>query len=463
MRRRDLVNSGRSWTLIALAITACDSWLVAARAAENTAAENRLTSSVQYLASDELEGRGVGTKGLDLAADYIAEQFHQIGLKTDLFDGTPFQKFTIPLAPKLEGDDQNTLSLLAPGAAKNSDQSARIDLKLNTDFSPQSIGGSSKFDLPVVFAGYGITAPEFKYDDYAGLDAKGKAVVIVRHEPQQDDPHSVFDGTADSQYAAVARKIANAYEHGAEAVLLVSDQVEIDKKVSDAQKRLQQILDELQKAAEELKTIAAADADKFETQQKKVEKLGEEVQQRAKAVGEAHDPLFPFTRFGDGTERRTIPVIQVREAAIDRAVKAALGSSLAELEKQIDEGPKPHSGELTGWRISGQTDIKRTEAAVKNVVGVLEGEGPHAEETIVVGAHYDHLGYGGPGSFARCECHSSWRRRQRLGHGIVDRSGSTTGLAQKSCRGGWCSLPSAAKSEACWGRPLCPRSVNSIG
>ena len=98
MRRRDLVNSGRSWTLIALTITACDSWLVAATAAENTAAENRLTSSVQYLASDELEGRGVGTKGIDLAADYIADQFHQIGLKTDLVRRQPFQKFTIPFA-----------------------------------------------------------------------------------------------------------------------------------------------------------------------------------------------------------------------------------------------------------------------------------------------------------------------------------------------------------------------------
>src|SRR5262249_38074988 len=139
----------------------------------------------------------------------------------------------------------------------------------------------------------------------------------------------------------------------------------------------------------------------FEAQRKKLEKLGEEVQQRAKAVGEARDPLFPFTRFGDGAEARTIPVIHVREAAVDRAVKAALGSSLAELEKQIDEGPKPHSGELTGWRISGQTDIKRTEMAVKNVIGVLEGEGPHADETIVIGAHYDHLGYGGAGSLAR--------------------------------------------------------------
>ena len=97
----------------------------------------------------------------------------------------------------------------------------------------------------------------------------------------------MFDGTADSQYAAVARKIANAYEHGAEAVLLVTDQVEIDKQSFRRPKAIATIIDELQKAAEELKTIAPADADKFETQQKKVEKLGEQIQQRAKALGEA--------------------------------------------------------------------------------------------------------------------------------------------------------------------------------
>ena len=64
-----------------------------------------------------------------------------------------------------------------------------------------AIGGSGKFDLPLVYAGYGITAKEENYDDYAGLDVKGKAVLLLRHEPQQSDPHSVFDGTGHSQYA----------------------------------------------------------------------------------------------------------------------------------------------------------------------------------------------------------------------------------------------------------------------
>jgi membrane-associated protease RseP (regulator of RpoE activity) len=72
---------------------------------------------------------------------------------------------------------------------------------------------------------------------------------------------------------------------------------------------------------------------------------------------------------------------------------------LVGIEEQIDEDLKPRSGELTGWKISGEVAIKRTEAEVKNVIAVLEGEGPLADETVVVGAHYDHLGFGGAGSF----------------------------------------------------------------
>jgi hypothetical protein len=74
--------------------------------------------------------------------------------------------------------------------------------------------------------------------------------------------------------------------------------------------------------------------------------------------------------------------------------------NLAELEKAIDQGPTPQSRELTGWRIKGQVSVERTKAEVKNVVAVLDGEGALAHENVVIGAHYDHVGRGGPGSGA---------------------------------------------------------------
>jgi hypothetical protein len=81
-------------------------------------------------------------------------------------------------------------------------------------------------------------------------------------------------------------------------------------------------------------------------------------------------------------------------------IQSALGTSLGDLERQIDEDLKPRSRELAGWRLRGETNVERVEVAAKNVVAVLEGEGPTADETIVVGAHYDHLGRGESGSLA---------------------------------------------------------------
>ena len=75
----------------------------------------------------------------------------------------------------------------------------------------------------IVFAGYGITAPEYHYDDYANIDVKGKIVLILRHEPQESDEHSVFAGKAFTQHAQFASKASNAKMHGAAGVILVND------------------------------------------------------------------------------------------------------------------------------------------------------------------------------------------------------------------------------------------------
>ena len=188
-----------------------------------------------------MEGRGVGTKGLDRAAEFIAAQFSQSGLKANLFAGSPYQKFAVTMSVKLGAN--NRLALVGPSSDPAKPQ--RIDLKPGEDFNPLALGGSGTFDLPLVFAGYGITGPSEHYDDYAGLDAGGKAVVILRHQPQQGDPKSVFGGTSPSQHAAFARKVANAADHKASAVVFVSDGFDIQKNVADAHKRWQDALDRL--------------------------------------------------------------------------------------------------------------------------------------------------------------------------------------------------------------------------
>ncbi len=418
-----IVRAKHTWRpaalLLSTALACCHLWVAtdtlrgseADSAAEAVAAvEARLVRDVQYLASDELEGRGPGTRGIDLAADYIAAQFREAGLQTELFDGSPFQPFSITLGSKL--GEPNEAQWVAPDGTST-------PLKLGETFTPLSLSGSGKFALPVVFVGYGITAPELEYDDYAGLDVKGKAVIILRKEPQQENPHSKFDGTQTTQHATFMRKVSNAYQNGAAAVVFVNDEVTL-------RQASQRRLDELRKAVEAL----VQQQEQFaQVQRPTLAQIAEhlaavaqheaQIRQRREQLSAALDTLIGFTA-GDA-QGRDVPVLAVTRAAVEPVIQAALGKSLAELERDIDQDLKPRSAVLTGWTLRGQVNVQRTEATVKNVVGVLppdvQDDVARAEETIVIGAHYDHLGYGGPGSFVP---------NQRVIHNGADDNGSGT-------------------------------------
>ena len=354
------------------------------------AMEQRLSDAVELLAADDMEGRGVGTDGLDKAAAYIAEQFKEIGLKTDVCDDGPFQKFALSSTPQVGKD--NTLTLIGP-PGEDGQQPKPIELKLTADFMPLAISGAGEFDLPLVFVGYGITAKEKKYDDYEGVDVKGKMVVIFRHEPQQNDAESPFDGTKTTQYAPFAAKVSNAYAQGAAGIIFCTDQVEIQRNVHARMTAWQRSLDKLTAEHAKFKEIEEPTLEQIKAQQQKVEKLLKQTEVLGKALSATYDPVLPFRSARQGDQHEGFPIVHCRREVLDRMINAALGCDLAKLEEQIDDGPKPHSQELTGWRATGKIDVQRNETLVKNVVGVLEGEGPNADETIVIGAHYDHVGF----------------------------------------------------------------------
>lgn len=367
------------------------------RAEDAKDVEERLSQAAKYLASDELEGRGVGTKGLDLAADYIAGQFAQIGLKTDLYDGGPFQKFKMTLGSSM--GEGNQLALVGPPAEAGKEP-RRVELKLGEAFNPMALGGSAKFDLPLVFVGYGITGKDENYDDYAGIDVKDKAVIILRHEPQQNNPHSVFDGTKTSRHAPFSRKISNAFEHGAAAVIFCNDAFDIQKKLTSLRERWQSAVDRIADENTKFKAIEKPSADEWKKHEEAIEAPAGDLKRFADQLKDAQDPLLGFQGGGSDAEGRNFPVVFCRRGELDQVIRAAAGTTLAQIEAEIDKGPTPHSRVLEGWRAEGESSVKRQEVEVKNVVGVLEGEGPHADETIVIGAHYDHLGFGGAGSAA---------------------------------------------------------------
>ena len=388
--------SGRApWRQICLAIAILGLSVVPATFAqaeeEAAAIETRLADSARYLASDELGGRGRGSEGLALAADYIAEQFEQAGLETELFDGAAMQEFRVATSAKV--GPGNLLKLIGP--PKGDDQEPQtVELDAAVAFAPLAVSGTGPFDLPLVFVGYGITAEKEEYDDYADVDVKGKAVVILCHEPQQADAKSPFNGTKNSRYASLERKVATAEENGAAAVIFCSDRFDLLKKLEPARRKWQQALDRLAAEHEKFKKVETPTLGQIEAQRKRIEKLTQQVDASSKELASRNDPLAPFYSAGRGRSPCDFPVVFCRREALDKVLQAAAKIDLEQLERQIDEGPMPHSQEIPGWRVAGTVDIEREEVTVRNVVAMLPGEGPMADEAIVLGAHYDHVGIG---------------------------------------------------------------------
>ncbi|HEV7279310.1 MAG TPA: M20/M25/M40 family metallo-hydrolase [Pirellulaceae bacterium] len=308
-----------------------------------SATEVRLMQDVEALSADEMQGRGVGTVGIEKAADYIRAEFRRLGLASGTPDGDYRQEFRVTVESEIDGD-RTHLRLRSP-------EGQDLELKRGETWQALFAGGNGKADAEIVFAGYGITAPDANYDDYAGLDVRGKIVLLLRREPRQDDEASPFAGKENSPHAFVATKMKNAKEHGAAAVLMVND-------------------------------LRGA-----------VGPHGEEGQ----------DPVLEPGDFG--TNAAGIPLLQITRAVADQLLTAAplkageeVIATIEEAEKRIDANLEPISRPLAGWSASISSHAEARSFEVANIVGVLEGEGSLADETIVIGAHYDHVGLGGYGS-----------------------------------------------------------------
>ena len=151
-------------------ILCCASWV--ALAADPAIDPARYLADVKFLASPQLRGRATGSPELEKAAAFIAGKFREFGLKPAA--GKSFyQPFSVVVGAQLGTGNRFQFT-----------QEERPEtLRYPGDFIPLNISASRKMTGAVVFAGYGITAPEYHYDDYAGLDAKGKIVLVLRHEP----------------------------------------------------------------------------------------------------------------------------------------------------------------------------------------------------------------------------------------------------------------------------------------
>jgi hypothetical protein len=169
-----------------------------------------LLDQVKVLSAPGMEGRASGTPGAERAARHIAGVFQQAGLAPGGDAGTYLQAFRVPTGIRFGA--ANSLTILAP---------TRRALTLGRDFAPLAVSDDGAATAEMAFAGYGITAPDLQYDDYAGLDVRGKIVLVLTGEPRGADPASPFRRLDVYHYSERSHKIINAREHGARGILLV--------------------------------------------------------------------------------------------------------------------------------------------------------------------------------------------------------------------------------------------------
>ncbi len=353
----------------------------------------RLTSDLKYLASDELEGRGVGTNGLNVAADYVAKAFKDAGLNVTKAGGDPFQEFTMTTGAKL--GPTNTLKLVGP-------EGKTIELAIDKDFQVCSFGASGTFNAELVFGGYAIDAKDDKYQDLEGIDVKGKVVIVIRKTPRQSDAHGPFatGHGGQSRHSDLRAKIGNAFGKGAAAILFVNDVASGKKEIEQAKQRAKDAAEPVVDAAAALLAADANNAEAVKAAREKLDEAVKKAQQQRDATKKVETDVLMKFGYAGFNQNAGGPIFHVTQVALDQVLQASLKKTLAALEAEIDQDLKPRTVVLPDWKAEGQASVELIKAEVKNVIAVIEGQGELAEETVIIGAHYDHVGFGGQNSLA---------------------------------------------------------------
>jgi Peptidase family M28/PDZ domain/PA domain len=313
----------RIWRQAAVALVFLT--LLAASTPVQQADPDRYLNDVRTLASPDMEGRGAGTKGLMRAQHLIEKRYKELHLDPAGTNGYA-QAFAVSTGARLKSDNQCSVS----------QGSSRTEMKIEYDCVPFSFSSSGRLDAPLVFAGYGTTADEFHYDDYAGLDVKDKIVVVLRYEPSGFAEKSGHQGL--TQHSQLITKAINARNHGAKALVMLNGK-----------------------------------------------------------LGDGEEDLL--TRFGSvsGPVDVGIEMVQVKNAIADSWFQGA-GKSLKDVQDQINSSTKPSSFAFPdNLRLALNIDIETTHATVDNVLAWLPGQ---TDEYVIIGAHYDHLGRGNFDSLA---------------------------------------------------------------
>ncbi len=313
---------------------------------EITAAE--IQAHINYLASDELKGRDTGTEECLKAARYIENEFKKYGL-LPFFDESYLQEF--PFISSIQLTDNNALAITLPNTELNP--------VLHKDYITVPFSGNADVDAEIVFAGFGISAPELEYDDYENLDVEGKVVVVLRNHPDQDNPHSEFD-----KFSPLRKKSSVARDKGAVGIIFVNGYEEF--------------------------------------------KQG--------------DDLVDFT-YDRGGAVTGFAIANVKREIIEDIFNSK-GMSFKTHNENIIAEKKPASFIFENANAKLSTGVEEIETISWNVAGFIPGNGlKYANEYVVLGAHFDHLGMGGSNSLYQGD-------NPQVHNGADDNASGTTGLLE---------------------------------
>lgn len=287
-----------------------------------------LENDISYLASDELQGRLILTEGDDKAIEWIKNEFQKMGLKPV---GKTGYLQPVPLIEYVHDDKKTFLTL-----ADTHESWKTPDI---TSTHPKTI----TLTRELIFAGFGITAPDLQYDDYQNIDVSGKIVLIFEHEPQEQNAMSIFNGKANTVHGTTRIKALNAQRHGAIGVLIVPEPNRTHPSTAEV-----------------------------------TERIGGQT---------THIPLYKLLN-----DELTIPVFSIS----NKVANALVGSDvlLSELQENIDKNLKPQSRAFPNKKITLHNEVRSINTGTTyNVVGLLEGQDRILkDETIIVSAHHDHNG-----------------------------------------------------------------------
>ena len=287
---------------------------------------------LEYLSSDAMRGRDTPSPELETAANYISNTFKRVGLEP--INGSYDQPY-----------DLERLDLALPSSLMLRRGTDSLLCEVKADFIPFEQTGEASFsNAPILFAGFGIVAYEYQYNDYAGVDAKGAVIVILRGEPENDDT-TRFRGKQNTRYSSLGDKLKTARSQGAIGVLVI-----------DALRALRKPF----------------------------------------VSGYPWPSIYP--NLSRSTRPLQMPDTTLRLPALHvggRVVNFLLDSvaEVVSLTRSIDSTLTPHSRMLPGARASFSIALAREIITVRNVAGVLRGS-KYPDEYVVMGAHYDHVGVG---------------------------------------------------------------------